>query len=399
MPRHMSSLCEARRTARRALRGGRGAMDASQLDEREARLRRELDSAAARAGVDPGAFRAALLTVAPLLKLMPSIRAAQDRLAVARALELTLRAVALAEETLPPDSLVAAFLRLEASHTLERHGLTVELLASSDALVRTQALEAAAWRDDARLVALSRRNLAALHGRWRAGTLGAASAEEVAFFTVSHTADLHRLGLHLCLNAAYDALSKWPVAARDAAALRDVHGVACMMLEADARGELYDVPAPGTRSADSEELLIDVSALCVQLLKAAGTQTGSRAAALPAPLLRELRFTHAQTAAFLALLQRMHLEHGVCREPIRATEAGVAEVHAAMAARAAAEAARLGLRCCALPTCGAQEPAPRTYKKCSRCGGAHYCCSEHQVADWKRHKREDGCRAPAAGPA
>jgi hypothetical protein len=62
---------------------------------------------------------------------------------------------------------------------------------------------------------------------------------------------------------------------------------------------------------------------------------------------------------------------------------------------AAADTARHGLRRCALAACNAQEAHPKLFKLCSRCRGAAYCCAEHQTEDWKRHKREDGCK-PAA---
>jgi hypothetical protein len=54
--------------------------------------------------------------------------------------------------------------------------------------------------------------------------------------------------------------------------------------------------------------------------------------------------------------------------------------------------ARHGLRRCALPSCGAQEPHPKLFKLCGRCRGAAYCGAAHSVEDWKRHKREDGCK-------
>ncbi len=60
---------------------------------------------------------------------------------------------------------------------------------------------------------------------------------------------------------------------------------------------------------------------------------------------------------------------------------------------AAADAARHGLRRCALPSCGAQEPHPKLFKLCGRCRGAAYCGAAHCAEDWKRHKREDGCAA------
>jgi hypothetical protein len=68
---------------------------------------------------------------------------------------------------------------------------------------------------------------------------------------------------------------------------------------------------------------------------------------------------------------------------------------AAKQARAAADVERHGLRRCALPACDAQEAHPKLFKLCGRCRGAAYCCAAHSAEDWKRHKREDGCRAAA----
>jgi len=51
------------------------------------------------------------------------------------------------------------------------------------------------------------------------------------------------------------------------------------------------------------------------------------------------------------------------------------------------------LRCCALPSCEAlqmervQAGGPKLLT-CSKCRGAFYCSKEHQVLDWKRHKKE-----------
>jgi hypothetical protein len=60
---------------------------------------------------------------------------------------------------------------------------------------------------------------------------------------------------------------------------------------------------------------------------------------------------------------------------------------------AAADVARHGLRACALPECAHTEPHPKAFKLCGRCRGAAYCSVAHQQADWRRHKRADGCKA------
>jgi hypothetical protein len=69
------------------------------------------------------------------------------------------------------------------------------------------------------------------------------------------------------------------------------------------------------------------------------------------------------------------------------------DVNAGQQQAAAADAARHGLRRCALPACGAQEAHPKLFKLCGRCRGAAYCRAAHSVEDWKRHKRADGCKA------
>jgi hypothetical protein len=50
-----------------------------------------------------------------------------------------------------------------------------------------------------------------------------------------------------------------------------------------------------------------------------------------------------------------------------------------------------GLRCCALPDCGAKEAHPAHFKSCAACRGAVYCGREHQVEHWPAHKA--ACKA------
>jgi hypothetical protein len=61
--------------------------------------------------------------------------------------------------------------------------------------------------------------------------------------------------------------------------------------------------------------------------------------------------------------------------------------------RADADVARHGLRACALPECAQTEPHPEAFKLCGRCRAVVYCSAAHQQADWRRHKRADGCKA------
>jgi hypothetical protein len=60
------------------------------------------------------------------------------------------------------------------------------------------------------------------------------------------------------------------------------------------------------------------------------------------------------------------------------------------ALREAEDAAKNGgLRRCAWPSCGAEEPHARAFKRCGRCDAAKYCCVAHQREDWPRHKHAD----------
>jgi hypothetical protein len=67
------------------------------------------------------------------------------------------------------------------------------------------------------------------------------------------------------------------------------------------------------------------------------------------------------------------------------------KAHAAACAAAAASAMALGLRHCALSSCGAREAHVSHYKLCAACGGAAYCCKAHQAEDWPAHKQ--ACKA------
>lgn len=52
---------------------------------------------------------------------------------------------------------------------------------------------------------------------------------------------------------------------------------------------------------------------------------------------------------------------------------------------------------CALPDCNAPELRACAFKKCSACKTVVYCCKDHQVDDWPRHKA--ACKAARANAA
>ncbi len=109
------------------------------------------------------------------------------------------------------------------------------------------------------------------------------------------------------------------------------------------------------------------------------------------PWLPRLRATcglsHADEAKLCDLQQAVAQGQSARREQLKNRLADTG-------ASGAADVARHGLRSCALPSCGATEAYPKTYKLCGRCRCAAYCCAAHSKEDWKRHKREDGCAAP-----
>jgi hypothetical protein len=112
---------------------------------------------------------------------------------------------------------------------------------------------------------------------------------------------------------------------------------------------------------------------------------------------------HNDSLAGGTLLHRLQTTCGLSEKEWTALDAVAmrwpGDDHAADAAgvavlrkRAAADVARHGLRRCALPSCDAQEPHPKLFKLCGRCRGVAYCGAMHCAEDWKRHKRQDGCK-------
>jgi hypothetical protein len=102
----------------------------------------------------------------------------------------------------------------------------------------------------------------------------------------------------------------------------------------------------------------------------------------------ECGFAPADEAALCRLAQRFphQSDHDA------AAQRNAAEFAKAQA-RADADVARHGLRTCTLPECGKQEPHPKLFKLCGRCRGAAYCCVEHRLTDWRRHKHDGCCEA------
>jgi hypothetical protein len=127
------------------------------------------------------------------------------------------------------------------------------------------------------------------------------------------------------------------------------------------------------------------------------------------PVSYSYRAESALMAAFALKPERIALTRATCDaagmrllHELAGEQAGLSEVAnerldeftRESAQSAAADAARYGIKRCALPACAATEPHARAFKRCARCRVVAYCCPEHQAADWKRHKRAECAPKP-----
>ncbi len=178
------------------------------------------------------------------------------------------------------------------------------------------------------------------------------------------------------------------VSAEAEARLYAVFGALRAALETDAGGMLERHPRTGQAWSASS------APSTVPFLKAMVHDLVTYALSDEAGMMFGMRATCGLTAAEETALRQLAERHKAEAErnkqdlPKR-TEDSKAKYQQA----AAADAARHGLRRCALPACDAQEPHPKLFKLCGRCRGAAYCGAAHCAEDWKRHKREDGCAA------
>jgi hypothetical protein len=320
--------------------------------------------AAARAAASAATAEA---LVAPLARVVRAADDAKNRMRFPRALELHERALVLAETTMPESTLLAALL---LEHVLTAR---IALAVGGGAALTTDAavygpLCEAAWRDDEQFLRLSQRCLGLLRARWAAGTLLTPTPEEAYF---AECLKQSSLGVDSFVAWAFDAVFFWPkeavlTLADGAQCLHGIHEALCAAVEMRA-------------SAWQESTLTCLHIVLEVTLNAAGQW------------LPRLRATCGLSQADEAKLR--NLLHAVAQGQSARVEE-LSNEYAALGARGAADVARHGLRSCALPSCGATETYPKTYKLCGRCRGAAYCCAAHSKEDWKRHKREDGCAAP-----
>jgi hypothetical protein len=286
-----------------------------------------------------------------------------------RALELYERALVLAEASLPQSTLlIVTMLELVVAACMVLAAGGVDMPGTE-----LGELQAAAWRGDEQLLRFSQRRLGLLRDRWRAGALLTPTPEEACFAACFHNTAAS-FGVESFINWAFDALLLLPqqaalTLADGAQCLHGIHEAMCAAGEMRSRGL-------GCKHV-TLSMLNDVLRIT---LDAAG------------PWLPRLRATCGLSDADEAKLRNLlhEVAHGEsARDEQRKKN------QAARDLRGAADVARHGLRSCALPACGATEAYPKTYKLCGRCRGAAYCCAAHSKEDWKRHKREDGCEAPA----
>jgi hypothetical protein len=344
------------------------------------------DNATAR---DPAA------TVAPLWQLYDAGRAATCKARLARAEELYTRAAAAAEAALDGGGAAALIVATLLHDQFVAHGAAAG--GHSGPLADVAARMSAAATQSAALLARASDITCA---RWRAGTLFQPTPEEAAFFQERAERPARKVGIVVLLSCAVRSLcTDTQQNLQDNNALcAAVLDALLAALEADARG-LLGLPQPqrdGAAVAAATATTSDVERAADkamhndlrQLLQAALDHPAQGAAGRLAALRTRHGLMPAEEAALRALLRRVDASLGSI------TEMHVASMYMALIQRRAdADVARHGLRACGLPGCPAAEPHPKAFKVCGRCRGVVYCSVAHQQQDWRRHKREDGCKA------
>jgi hypothetical protein len=332
----------------------------------------------AHGGADAAAAAAAA-TVAPLLQLKRAARKAKKLSRFARAVELYERAIAAAELALPRDSLIIAALL---------HELGVMQYTAAQGNASSPAF--------AESMAVKLRLLRLLHARWQAGTLFTPTAEEVAYLVEDEYSGLpaQMCGAFFYVVAAGSAaelqqdLSPCASVAEAEARLHAEYGALRTVLEMDARGMLERNPCTGQAWPAARSMLV----VCLEI---AVHGFVTRALSDEAGLLLRMRAACGLTAAEETALRQLVDRYNKATAERRQQEwqGRMEDLNARQQQIAAADAARHGLRRCALPSCDAQEAHPKLFKLCSRCNATAYCCKQHQTEDWQRHKRADGCKA------
>jgi hypothetical protein len=368
-------------------------IDLSQLG----RAARE-DPAGARGRLTQTMAAAAARTVAPLLQLHHAADEADHLGRAERAIELRERVLAAAEACLPRDSLVLSVLLCELAALRISAAQGVRAAATGTVAGGTPQLMPLmqhAWRTDARALACAKQSARLLEGRWRAGTLYTPMPEEVAYFDGRRGGfAAHMAAAEPFFRVACEAFTLWPPPDTDAqwqARLRCAGSALRAALALHDAGWVERDPRSGAPPEASYTMWCGLrsalQALLTIALSGGDDQLG---------LLQGLREHCGLTAHEEAALRSLAALPCVATEAWRSMRT---QFWADAAGREADDGAAHGLRACALPDCGQAEPHPKTFKLCGRCRAAAYCCAAHQAADFKRHKRADGCcKPPAAAP-
>jgi hypothetical protein len=286
--------------------------------------------------------------VAPLLQLKRAAQKAENLARFARSVELYERALAAAELALPRDSLVIASLLSELDGT---H------------VGASQANPAS--RETAESVEVKQRLIHLLHVRWQAGTLFAPTAEETAYLVEDEYP-----GLPVQMCGAYFYIEVTQTVAQlqrilpftpdeGEARLQGLYGALRAALETDARGMLERNPRtgqawPAASSSGSAELVSHLKTAVHRLITfALSDEVG---------LSLRMRAACGLTAAEETALRQLAERHKAMAERRQRELPKIVETaQAEQKQTAAADAARHGLRCCALPSCDAQEPHPKLF--------------------------------------
>jgi hypothetical protein len=341
----------------------------------------------AHGGADATAAAAAA-TVAPLLQLRRAADKAENLARFSRAVELYKRALAAAELAQPRDSLIIAALL---------DSLFITLITSHKNIMAQAENETAAANVRGlgpELAEVNLRSLLLLRARWQAGTLFVPTAEEVAYLVEDNDPCLpaQMCGAFFYIRAAHDMPPPMHVPADAEVCLQILYGALRTALEMDARGMLERNPRTGQAWPSASSTA--GTKMMVSSLKWAVHGFVTAAFSDEAGLLHRLRTACGLSAAEETALRQLAERHKLTyQRRERQLPKQTVDVKAEQQQAAAADAARHGLRRCALPACDAQEAHPKLFKLCGRCRGAAYCCAAHSVEDWKRHKRADGCKA------
>jgi hypothetical protein len=333
---------------------------------------------------EAAAAAAAAEKVAPLLQLKRAAGHAFNLGRLARAVELYERAVAAAEATLPRDSLITAGCIADAK-SMRIEQATAAVQGGNTPLAC--GVLAAAWSCDKQILVLSQHCLSLCTHRFRAGTLFTPTPEEVAYFAEDWvTAPLHGAATFwLC---AHDAAVRWPPAHTRAESETRLHAIYSALrtaLDVVTHGLLHGGATPTgaqmSTAAGTGAAALTRDNLLMRVLSDSGA----------GGLLEQLRRVCGLTRAEEQALRRMvDWNQLLVAHPWSSC---LQAIDAEKQQNAAADVARHGLRACALPECAQTEPHPKAFKLCGRCRAVVYCCAVHQQQDWRRHKREDGCKA------